>query len=82
MVVNAVSDHFGVGFRGEAVPQTFQIGAHRLVILDDSVVHDREPSRDMCGCALSVVGRRESPNGMRNAHMSADRAASIASWRI
>jgi len=41
MMVNAVRDDLGVGFRGKAVTQAFELRAQRLVIFDDAVVNDR-----------------------------------------
>ena len=70
MMVNTVRDHLGIGFRSEGVAQAFQIGAQRLVIFDDPVVHDRHAvsryvrmgivsGRDARGCPAEVqYGRR------------------------
>ena len=74
VVMNAVRDHFGIGFGGEAVAQAFEIGAQRLVILDDAVVHDRDAvARDV---RVGVLRRRHAVGGpprMRDAHVAADR---------
>ena len=48
MMVDAMRDHFGVGFRAEGVPEVDEPGPQRLVIFDDAVVHDGDPvARDV-----------------------------------
>src|SRR6266404_1253391 len=75
MEMNAVCNHFGIGFRSEHVAQAFQIGAQCLVILDDPVVHDGHAvARDV---RVGVVRGRNAmggPSGMRDADVAADRS--------
>src|ERR1700694_6271624 len=72
-MMDAVSNHFGIGLGGEAVAQAFQIGAQCLVILDDPVVHDSDPVARYVG--VSVVrgwNAMGGPAGVRDAHVPAD----------
>src|SRR5712671_3840630 len=75
MEMNAVCNHFGIGFRSEHVAQAFQIGAQYLVILDDPVVNDGHAvARDV---RVGVVRGRNAmgrPSGMRDADVAADRS--------
>ena len=72
MMMNAVSDHLSVSLRGEAVAQTFELGAQHLVIFDNPVVHDRDAVAGRMGvrivCGRDPVG---CPSGMRNTHGAA-----------
>ena len=40
--MNAVRDDLGIGLRAESVAGALQLGAQRLMVFDDAVVHDRE----------------------------------------
>src|SRR5258708_14097116 len=75
MEMNAMSNHFGIGFRSETVAQVLKIGAECLVILDDPVVHDGDAAaRDL---RVGVVRGRNAmggPSGVRNADVAADRS--------
>ncbi len=55
-MVDQVGDDFGVGFRREDVALRLQLGAQRLVVLDDAVVHHRQPAPEKCGWALRSHG--------------------------
>src|ERR1700687_1679025 len=74
-MMNALCDHFGIGFGGKGVAQSFQIGAQCLVILDDPVVDDRDAvARNV---RVGIVHGRDAmsrPSGVRNAHVAADRS--------
>jgi hypothetical protein len=43
VVVDAMRDDLGVGLGGERRSRALQLGAQLVVVLDDAVVHDREP---------------------------------------
>ena len=48
MMMNAVRNHLGIGFRVESIAQSRQFNAQGLVIFDDAVVHDGDAAlRDM-----------------------------------
>ena len=42
VMMNTVTDHFGVGLRGELVAELLQLVAQFFVILDDAVVHESD----------------------------------------
>ena len=73
MMMNAVSDHLGVGFGGEDIAQPLQVRTQRLVILDDAVVYDGySVARDVrmgIGRGGNAVG---GPPSMRDSHVAAD----------
>jgi hypothetical protein len=74
-MMNAMSNHFGVGFRREGVAQTLEIRAQCLVILDDSIVHNGHAVAGYVRVGV-VRGRNavSRPSGMRNAHGAGDRS--------
>src|SRR5580693_5228171 len=75
MMVNAVGDHFGVGFGSEAIAQALEIGTQRLVILDYPVVHDRDAvARDVWVGIVRGGHAVSRPAGMGDAHRTADRS--------
>src|ERR1700731_2948881 len=75
MMMNAVSNHFGIGLGGESVTQAFQSGAQCLVILDDPVVHDRHAvTRYVRVSVVRGWNAMSRPSSVRNAHVAADRS--------
>src|SRR6185436_10030427 len=70
-------DHLGVGVRSELVAERSEPGADRLVVLDDAVVHHRDPAADVrVGVALGGRAVR-GPAGVADADgaLQADREA-------
>ena len=72
-MMNAVSNHFGIGLGGEDVTQAFQIGAQCLVILDDPVVDDGDAVAGHVRMRISR-GRHavSGPSGVGDSHMAVD----------
>ena len=71
--MDPVHDDFGVGIGVERVPQRDQLGAQRLVILDDAVVHYRDAVAG--NVRVRIAGRRfavRRPARMGNAGVSSD----------
>ena len=63
MMMHAMRDHLGVGFRRELVAQLLQIRAQLFVVLDDAVVHDREAvMRHVRDARCAPRARRASPS--------------------
>jgi len=56
MMVNAVGDDLCIGLGGELVPESLQLFAQLLVILDDPVVNNRETVQRNVGWALPRSG--------------------------
>ena len=50
MQLNQMDDDFGVGLRGEGKPEPGESGAQCFVVLDNAVMHHREPAADMRVC--------------------------------
>src|ERR1700733_14537336 len=74
MMMNAVRNDLGVGFRRKAVSQAFKCSAQRLVVFDDAVVDDGDIAARNMGMGIFsggyAVGR---PARMRNADRARDR---------
>src|SRR5579863_6337746 len=74
MMMNPMSDHFGVGFGSEGVAQFLEARAQRFVILDDPVVHDGDAAAGDMGVGIfrgrNAVGR---PAGVGDTYVSRDR---------
>ena len=75
VVVDAMRDHLGVGLGAELVAAPLEVRAQLLVVLDDAVVHDREPvARDVrvrVALARHPVG---GPAGVGDADLAGGRA--------
>ena len=73
-MMNPMSDHFRIGFRGEAIPQAFEFGAQHFVIFDDPVVHDGDAVAG--NVRVGVVRGRDAvgrPAGVSDTYLTADR---------
>jgi len=73
VMMYAVRDHFGIGFRIEAIAQVDEPVAQRLMILDDPVMDDGDAVAGhvrmrVSRCRHAVGG----PSGMGDSHMAVD----------
>jgi len=66
-----VRNHFRISIGGKFVPFAFQARTQRLVILDDAVMHDGQPTRNV-GMRIAFTGHAvRRPAGMGNARIAA-----------
>src|SRR5271155_728548 len=74
MVMNPMSDHFGIGFGGKGVAQVLETRTQRFVILDDPVVHDGNAAAG--DVRVGVLHGRYAvsrPASVRNTYVTCDR---------
>jgi hypothetical protein len=68
VVVNTVRDHLGIRLGGELVAEPLELGPQLLVVLDDPVVHDRDPfARDVRMRVALARHAMRGPAGVRDA---------------
>ena len=67
LVIQQVSDDFGISIRSKHVTQCFQLFTQGFMVFDDAVVHHRDVAREMRVSIALARGAVGCPTGVRNA---------------